>query len=136
MEFLKKLFAKKEQAGEKNFVAQGWPDRITLRRNDGAAPREIEDPSEEELRLFLQSMYDDADQFVVLTLPEARDVIRYVQACQVPEGIIVQLGIEHKGGVSLHEKLCSREETDAVFAKFLAEGTVEDRESFTEVVMG
>lgn len=136
MGFLKKLFAKTEQGREKNFVAQGWPDRITLRRNDGAAPREIEDPSEEELGRFLQSMYDDADQFVVLTLPEARDGIRYVQACQVPGGIIVQLGIEHKGRVTLHEKLCSREETNTVFARFLAEGIVEDRESFAEVVMG
>ena len=59
---------------------------------------------------YLQEMFDDFDQFVTLTLIEATNGVRFIQACQILGGILnIQLGLENNEGTKLVEKNCSKE---------------------------
>ena len=46
---------------------------------------------------YLADMFDDPDQFVILTAPQPQHKVRYVQACVQDEGIEVELGIQEEG---------------------------------------
>lgn len=89
--------------------------------------------SDVDLEMFLDAMFEDEDQFVTLTLPEARFGIRYVQACQVDDGINVQLGIEENEHTKLVEKMCSAEECEDIFMQFYDTRMVSDLETYTSV---
>lgn len=136
MGFLKNLFKKKEQYTERTFPAQDWPEQITLERNHDNEDDLylIKNPTFDEIMGFLQSMYDDADQFVILTMPELKNGIRYIQACQAPEGIYVQLGMEKDGTIKLIEKCYDSSETSEVFEKFFKEGIVDHIDTFSPVL--
>lgn len=81
----------------------------------------------------LLDMFEDADEFVVLTLEEIHHQIRYVQAAQIKEGIIVQLGIEEGDHTRLVEKECTKEECCEIFQKFYNSSYVQDVEQYKPV---
>ena len=63
-------------------------------------------------------LFDDPDQFVILTAPQPQHKVRYVQACVQDEGIEVELGIQEEG-TRLFGKLCTEEECYRIFLDFL-----------------
>lgn len=81
----------------------------------------------------LLDMFEDADEFVVLTLEEIHHQIRYVQAAQIKEGVIVQLGIEEGDHTRLVEKECTKEECCEIFQKFYNSSYVQDVEQYKPV---
>lgn len=81
----------------------------------------------------LDEMFEDDDDFVVLTLAEISHNVRYVQARQQDDGIIVQLGVEVEGGTKLVEKLFSEEECVEIFREFYETSNVKNVEQYTEV---
>lgn len=93
----------------------------------------LTDFSDVDLEMFLDAMFEDEDQFVTLTLPKAIFGIRYVQACQVDDGINVQLGIEENEHTNLVEKMCSAEECLDIFMQFYDTGMVSDLKAYTPV---
>lgn len=93
----------------------------------------LTDFSDADLEMFLDAMFEDEDQFVTLTLPEARFGVRYVQACQVDDGINVQLGIEENENTKLVEKICSVEECVDIFMQFYDTRMVSDLGTYTPV---
>ncbi len=83
----------------------------------------------------VSEMFDDADEFVTLTLGEARHNIRYVQAARKMRGdqIIVQLGIEDDKYTRLVEKLCGEEECVEIFWEFYSSSNVSDLDKYKPV---
>lgn len=81
----------------------------------------------------LDELFDDTDEFVVLTLAEIKHNIRYVQSAWTTRGLTVQLGIEEKDGTRLVEKYCSQEECIGIFRKFYETSKVENIKSYGEV---
>lgn len=73
-------------------------------------------------------MFDDDDEFVTLTVGDARHNIRYVQAVRDRRGdrIIVQLGIEDDKHTRLVEKLCGENECVEIFREFYDSASVKD----------
>ncbi len=104
-------------------------EKMTLENQNG----KLTDFDIPELEKFLQIMFDDYDQFITLSLTEAIDGIRYIQACQVPNGITVQLGLEEKDGTKLVEKICSQGECQDIFRDFYEMGVVYNREQYKPV---
>lgn len=81
----------------------------------------------------LEDVFEDSNQFLVLTLQDIRYDIRYVQATQSDEGIIVQLGIEKDNTTRLVEKLCSEQECVDIFQEFYRSSFVKNTEEYTPV---
>ncbi len=81
----------------------------------------------------LWDMFEDADEFVVLTVGDARYHIRFIQAAQIAEGITVQLGIEEGEHTRLVEKTCSEDECMEIFQRFYDSSQVQDVERYTPV---
>ncbi len=127
MSLFSKLFKKKTT--EVVFEKVEPIENATLETQNGL----ISNFSESDIDSCLQEMYEDVDQFVTLTLEQARYGIRYVQACQVDNGITVQLGIEKDENTRLVEKVCSEEECRAIFHQFYSYGNVNDLESYKPV---
>lgn len=82
---------------------------------------------------YIYKMFDDSDQFVILTLANSAYNIRYVQAVQVEGGINVQIGIEEGDNTKLVEKICSEEECIDIFQEFYESSYVCGIEQYTPV---
>ncbi len=95
--------------------------------------RTVTDCSRQQVEEFLGDMFDDADQFVILTVPEARYGVRYVQACLGKKGVRVELGIEESEHIRLVEKECSEDECRNIFMEFYEFAFVRDMESYHPV---
>ena len=80
-------------------------------------------------------MFDDDDEFVTLTVGDARHNIRYVQAVRDTRGdrIIVQLGIEDENHTRLVEKLCGENECVEIFREFYDSASVRDLDKYKPV---
>lgn len=87
----------------------------------------------DEVEDCIWDMFEDEDEFVVLTVGELLHQIRYVQASQIKDGIIVQLGIEEGEQTRLVEKKCTQEECLDIFREFYASASVQDVEKYTPV---
>lgn len=79
--------------------------------------RNLTDFRDIDIEDFLEDMFVRSDQFVVLTAPEARRGVRYVQACVNEGEIEVELGVE-SDGTRLYYKICSQEECHRIFLDF------------------
>ncbi len=79
--------------------------------------RKLTDFRDIEIEECLDEMFAAPDQFVILTAPEPRDKVRYVQACTHDGEIEVELGIEEQG-THLYYKMCSEEECYRIFLDF------------------
>ena len=98
---------------ERVFQTVGKQDGFKLENQNGAL-REFRDVDIED---YLENMFEDPEQFVILTAPEALHKVRFVQACVQKEGIEVELGIE-ENGTHLVYKMCSKEECIRIFLDF------------------
>ena len=73
---------------------------------------------DEDINLYIQKIVNDNNQFVTLTLPQALNSVRYIQACSNSGKICVQLGIEDDNSTQLVEKQCSQDECLKLFYDF------------------
>lgn len=85
---------------------------------------EIVDCHEEDICLFLERMFKEWDEFVVLTPPQSIDHVQFIQAAQISNGIRVELGIEKNGRCELFYKIYSCDDCLAVFLDFYREGKI------------
>ena len=93
---------------------------------------ELTDFRDIDIEDYLADMFVTPDQFVVLTAPEARNKIRYVQACTHDGEIEVELGIE-ENGTRLFYKICSEEECYRIFLDFYENRLVPDMAEYKPV---
>lgn len=91
----------------------------------------IENPRWEEVKRYLDMMFQDDEEFVTLTLVEAVDGVRFMQACSAQSGYTVELGIEDESGVSVIETKCDKKAVQKHFKEFFTCGKVADRDKFT-----
>ena len=80
----------------------------------------------EDVLACVEEIFEDDDEFVTLTVGDARHNIRYIQARQEDDEIIVQLGIEDDKYTRLVEKLCGKEECVEIFREFYNSASVKD----------
>ena len=90
-------------------------------------------PSWDMVEECLWNMLEDEDEFIVLTVANAPDNIRYVQATQIPNGIIVELGIEEGDNTKLVEKSCTEGECRDIFYEFYHSSHVRNVEEYQPV---
>lgn len=81
----------------------------------------------------LLEMFLDDNEFVTLTIEEIHHNIRYVQACQAEDQIVVQLGIEEGDKTRLVEKMCMEDECMDIFYEFYNSTSVRNLESYHPV---
>lgn len=94
----------------------------------------IQKPTKEDLKEYLNLLFDDYDQFITLTLPTAKKGIRYIQACFSGNDIIVQLGLEKENQTRLVEKVClNAQECVDIFYKFYDYGVVDGIKDYKPV---
>lgn len=94
--------------------------------------RKLTDFRDIDIEDYLSDMFVTPDQFVVLTAPEPRHNIRFVQACTHDDGIEVELGIEGEG-TRLYYKMCSEEECYRIFLDFYEDRLVPDMREYKPV---
>lgn len=81
----------------------------------------------------LWDMFEDSDQFVVLTVSDARCGVRYVQATQIENGLIIQLGLEEGDHTRLVERESSEAECLQIFQEFYQSSRVRHIETYRPV---
>ena len=101
---------------------------FTLRNQES----ELTDFCDIDIEYYLEDMFVTPDQFVILTAPEARHKVRYVQACTHDGEIEVELGIE-ENGTHLYYKMCAREECRRIFLDFYDNWLVPKMEEYKPV---
>lgn len=99
----------------------------------GSQNGELHNVSWDQVEDGLEDVFDDCDQFLVLTLQDIRHNIRYVQATQCDDGIVVQLGIEENNATRLVEKICSQQECIEIFKEFYGSSFVKNVQEYTPV---
>ena len=96
------------------FVNKEKQEGFTLRNQE----RELYNFKDIDIEDYLADMFVTPGQFVVLTAPEARNKIRFVQSTLHDNGgLEVELGIEEEG-TRLYYKMCSEEECCRIFLDF------------------
>lgn len=85
---------------------------------------EISDCKKEDICLFLERMFKEWDEFVVLTPPQSIERVQFIQAAQASNGIRVELGIEKNGRCELFYKIYSCDDCLVVFLDFYCEGKI------------
>lgn len=94
----------------------------------------IQNPAKEDLKQYLNTLFDEYDQFITLTLPKAKNGIRYIQACFAGNDLIVQLGLEEGNKTYLVEKVCTHsQECIDIFYKFYESGVVDHVDDYKPV---
>ncbi len=68
----------------------------------------IDDPTWQQIEAYLDKMYGNDDEFVTLTLSEAVNGVRYIQACKVDNEYSIQLGLEKGNTTKLVEAFCKK----------------------------
>ncbi len=109
----------------KNFPTQNTVSTQTVTDQAVSSFQMVED--------YLWDMFGDEDEFVVLTLADILHQIRFVQAAQIKNGLIVQLGIEEGDRIRLVEKECTREECMDIFREYYDSSYVRDVEKYQPV---
>ena len=94
---------------------------------------EEQNPSWNMVKECLQTMFEYEDEFVVLTVADAPDGIRFIQAAQIKDGITVQLGIEGITSTRLVEKTYTEEECLEIFQEFYQSSHVQNIEEYHPV---
>ena len=109
----------------KNFPTQNTVSTQTVTDQAVSSFQMVED--------YLWDTFGDEDEFVVLTLADILHQIRFVQAAQIKNGLIVQLGIEEGDRIRLVEKECTREECMDIFREYYDSSYVRDVEKYQPV---
>lgn len=124
------LFSKKKSVEDISFGIVDHNGNMTLENNFNGV---IENPAWEDVLDYIDAMLADEQEFVTITLPEAMNGVRYMQACRVSDGISVQLGLEQGSKTKLVEKLCSEELAIEYLNAFYHHSTVNDADAFSPV---
>lgn len=80
--------------------------------------QKIADCDEVDVRRFLNNMFDNPEQFVILTSPKVQNKVRYIQACMRNEQVEVEIAIQEQR-TRLYYKLCTKGECYAIFYDFI-----------------
>lgn len=83
----------------------------------------------------LEELFNDSDEFVVLTLADdnVKHGIQYIQSAWTADGLTVQLGVEEKDGIRLVERFVSMVECENIFKRFFETSEVENVKDYSEV---
>lgn len=114
----------KEVVFQKVKTQQGF----TLENQEG----KLADFRDTDIEHYLSDMFITPEQFVILTAPEARNKVRYVQACTHDGEIEVELGIEEEG-TRLYYKMCSEQDCCRIFLDFYDGRLVPDMKEYKPV---
>ena len=114
----------KEVVFQKVKTQQGF----TLENQEG----KLADFRDTDIEHYLSDMFITPDQFVILTAPEARNKVRYVQACTHDGEIEVELGIEEEG-TRFYYKMCSEQDCCRIFLDFYDGRLVPDMKEYKPV---
>lgn len=126
MGLLDRFFKKKEQPE----FTKVEGDVLTLENQNGC----IENPTRVDLKNYLNCLFDEDDQFVTLSLPQAKDGVRFIQATFAGTKLIVQLGLEENNKTRLVEKECvTGGECTNIFYQFYDFGIVDRVSDYTPV---
>ena len=88
----------------------------TLENQDGST-REVDEAALED---YLEQMFDDPDQFIILTPPAAQNGVRYIQARRQSGGQIeAEIALQAEGGLRLYYKMVSPRECRRLFFDYL-----------------
>lgn len=105
-------------------------EKLTLSNQNGT----ICNPTKEDLKNYLNCLFDEDDQFITLTLPKAKNGVSFVQATFAKTKLIVQLGLEKNDTTYLVEKVCtSSKECVDIFYQFYNFGNIENINEYTPV---
>ena len=99
----------------------------------GSQDGELHNVSWQQVEDGLEDVFDDSNQFLVLTLQKIKHNIRYVQTTQCDDGIVVQLGVENNNTTELVEKICSEHECIDIFREFYSSSAVKNLQDYTPV---
>jgi hypothetical protein len=120
---------KKQTTTDVTFKTEPCPSPTVLGSQNG----DLHNVSWQQVENGLEDVFGDSNQFLVLTLQKIRHNIRYVQATQCDDGIVVQLGVENNNTTKLVEKICSEEECIDIFKEFYNSSAVKNLQDYTPV---
>ena len=105
-------------------------DGMEIYNNEGAT---IKNPSKEDVKKCMKTMYDDNEEFVVLSLPKAINGVDFIQVYSEENGYAVQVGCVKEDGHTLVEKIYSRQmEVEEIVYKFYKYGIVDNVEQYKQ----
>lgn len=94
----------------------------------------IENPTKDDIKQYLNDLFNEEEQFVTLTLDKAINGIKFVKARYIGSDLTVQLGIEDKNKTNLVGKtLSTKKECIVVFYQFYDYGIVDNVETYESV---
>lgn len=126
MGLFNKIFSKKKET----FFEKVEGETFVLSNQNS----KTENPTKEDLKNYLNCLFDEEDQFITLTLSKAKNGVRFMQACFAGTDLIVQLGLEDNDKTHLVEKTCVRSEECAdIFYKFYDYELVDNIEEYKPV---
>lgn len=104
-------------------------DFYALENQDGAT----RDADWEAVEEYLEAMFDDPDQFVILTPPAAQNGVRFAQARRQEEQIEVEIALQEEGGVRLYYKMVSPCQCRRIFLDYFRGAFFPDRAEYRPV---
>lgn len=94
----------------------------------------IENPTKEDIKEYVDNLFNEQDQTITLSLSKATNKINYVKAFFVESNLIVQLELEEKNQTKLVERTFStNKECLVVFYQFYDYGIVDNVELYKPV---
>lgn len=114
---------------EKTFDTSIHRDCFILRNQT----QEINDCEKRDIVYFLNIMFDDIQEFVVLQPLKPIHDVQFIQAAQAKNAIEVEVGIEKEGRCHLVYKNYSKEECQQIFLDFFSEGKLPSLEDYQPV---
>ena len=120
----------KKETTDVDFEKVEYTGKMKLENNfDGP----IDSPTWQQVQLYINKMFQNNEEFIVLTLSQAMYGVRYMQACDVNGEYFLELGIETDDKTKLVEKVCDKKELVERFEQFYEYGVVHDIDQFKPV---
>lgn len=124
--FIKSIFKK-----EHEFKKTKHSGQFILRNQE----KEIYDCSEEDLINFLDGIYNDDSEFIVLTPPSLIQDVAYIQAIYINGKMEIQLGIDKNNKTYLYYKKYDFDEGRDIFLDFYNHHEVPSRKGYKPLKM-
>ena len=120
----------KKETTDVEFEKVEYTGKMKLENNfDGP----IDSPTWQQVQLYINRIFQNNEEFIILTLSEAVYGVRYIQACDVNGEYSLELGIETDDKTKLVEKVCDKKELVERFQQFYEYGVVNDIHQFKPV---
>lgn len=127
--FIVDLFtpADKKPPKKKRFKKIPYEGTRSLENNfDGV----ISNPSWEQVEKYINKIFEDKEEYVILSLPQSEYGMKYIQAAIVDNVISVQVGLYTESGNRLVEKRFAKSSLMPLFTKYYKYGYVDLIEEF------